>query len=79
VQFLQTKTLLPKSTPSNGKEEQFMKMMNMQMTYIMPIMTFFILFALPSALGLYWIVSGIFSTIQQYFILKTKNQNNGTK
>jgi membrane protein insertase Oxa1/YidC/SpoIIIJ len=45
----------------------------------MPVMTFFILFALPSALGLYWIVSGIFSTIQQYFILKTKNQNNGTK
>lgn len=79
VQFLQTKTMLPKSTSLSEKEEQFMKMMNMQMTYVMPVMTFFILFALPSALGLYWIVSGIFSTIQQYFILKTKNQNNGTK
>jgi YidC/Oxa1 family membrane protein insertase len=77
VQFLQTKTMLPKQQSLGQKEEQFMKMMNMQMTYIMPVMTFFILFTLPSALGLYWITSGIFATIQQYFILKTKK--NGTK
>lgn len=73
-QFLQTKTLMPakKSHQGGGKEEEFMKIMNFQMTYFLPVMTFLILFKLPSALGLYWIVSGLFATIQQYFILKTK-------
>lgn len=79
VQFVQTKTMLPKQPSAGKKEEQFMKMMNMQMTYVLPVMTFLILFKLPSALGLYWITSGIFSAVQQYFTLKTKNQNNGTK
>jgi YidC/Oxa1 family membrane protein insertase len=71
-QFLQTKTLLPQTKMPEGKGADMVKAMNFQMTYFMPLMTFLILFKLPSALGLYWIVSGAFSTVQQYLILKTK-------
>jgi len=71
-QYFQTKMLLPvqQKTPSKDKNADFAKVMQFQMTYFLPIFTVIILLSLPSALGLYWIVGGIFSTIQQYFILK---------
>lgn len=68
-QYFQTKMLLPK-TNNMGNNPEFAKIMNFQMTYFLPIMTTVILFTLPSALGLYWIVGGLFSTAQQYFIFK---------
>lgn len=72
-QFFQSKMLLPKmENNDNSKGAQITKMMQMQTMYFMPVMTFLILFKLPSALGLYWIVSGLFSVVQQYFILKNK-------
>lgn len=71
-QFFQTKMLLPKTKKNISSEKlpDFSSAMQTQMTYFMPIFTFMILLGLPSALGLYWIVSGLFSIIQQYFILK---------
>jgi YidC/Oxa1 family membrane protein insertase len=75
-QYLQTKTLMPKQKISDlGKNAEFTKMMQFQTTYFLPIFTVIILLNLPSALGLYWIVGGLFSTIQQYFILKKKDNN----
>lgn len=68
LQFFQTKMLLPKSDPSKPKD--MTSMMQTQMVYLFPIVTIVILWNLPSALGLYWIVSGIFSIAQQYWILK---------
>jgi YidC/Oxa1 family membrane protein insertase len=44
------------------------------MVYLFPFITVIILFRLPSALGLYWIVGGIFSIVQQYIILKDKKK-----
>jgi len=44
--------------------------MQTQMLYVFPIITIIILLSLPSALGLYWIISSIFSIVQQYYILK---------
>jgi len=73
-QYLQTKTLLPKTKMPAGAGADFTKAMQFQMTYLLPFMTFLVLFKLPSALGLYWIVGGLFSTVQQYLILKTKNK-----
>lgn len=70
-QFFQTKMMTPK-TASVGKEPDFAKTMQTQMLYVFPIITVIILWNLPSAIGLYWIVSGVFSMIQQYFILKEK-------
>lgn len=71
VQFYQTKMLMPpKSQSVASKSPDFSQMMQMQMTYFFPILTVIILLGLPSALGLYWTTSGIFSIIQQHFILK---------
>lgn len=71
LQFFQTKMLMPKKSPSPaGKPSDFSQVMQTQMLYLFPILTIIILFNLPSALGLYWTVSGVFSIIQQYFLLK---------
>jgi len=70
LQFFQTKMLLPAKDPSKPKENTMTTMMQTQMVYFFPFITVIILLKLPAALGLYWIVSGIFSIVQQYFILK---------
>lgn len=69
VQFFQTKMLLPKTSTLGGKNADMAQVMQKQMTYVMPVFTVIILLGLPSALGLYWIASGLFSVAQQYFIL----------
>ncbi len=73
VQYWQTKMMTPVSAPK-GKEPDMAQMMQKQMLYMFPVFTVIILISLPSALGLYWTVSGLFSIIQQYFILKKNNE-----
>lgn len=73
TQYFQAKMLLPKATNGKGKENDFARIMQGQMTYFLPVFTVIILFKLPSALGLYWTASGIFTVIQQYLILKKQN------
>lgn len=68
LQFFQTKMLTP-GNKSQAKGGTAM-MMQKQMMYVFPVITILILVNLPSALSLYWIVSGAFSIVQQYFILK---------
>ena len=76
TQFIQTKMLTPKTPKSKSKDKtsQFSNMMQKQMLYFFPIFTVFILLKMPSAIGLYWIVTTIFSIIQQYFIIKPHAQ-----
>ncbi len=75
-QFLQTKTIIPASSNAPaGKPQQkttpdFSKMMEKQMLYFFPVFTVFILWKLPAAIALYWLVTALFSTVQQYFFLK---------
>ena len=72
AQYFQTKMLLPKnSAPSGSKEADLSQAMQKQMVYFLPVFTVIILINLPSALGLYWTTSGLFSIIQQYFIFKS--------
>ena len=55
----------------NEKEEDTAAMaatMQKQMLFMMPFMTGMIAWSLPSGLGLYWIVSTVFSIVQQVFI-----------
>ncbi len=78
LQFAQTKMMVPAVLPDKaGKEksqsERFAAMMQTQSLYVFPVITVLIFWGLPSALGLYWIVSGIFSVVQQYYILKKNN------
>ena len=44
------------------------------MTTLMPLMTLFIGFIVPAGLGLYWIVSNIFSILQTIIIKKIINR-----
>jgi YidC/Oxa1 family membrane protein insertase len=55
----------------NEKEEDMAEMaatMQKQMLFFMPIMTAFIALRFPSGLALYWIITTIFSIVQQYFV-----------
>ena len=76
TQFFQTKMLLPQQKTSKEKTDQmgqFSTMMQKQMLYFFPILTVLILWRLPSAIGIYWIVTAVFSIGQQYVIFKKKN------
>jgi len=79
LQFVQTKMMTPSVSAAASKEksqnEQFAEMMQKQMLYIFPAITVAIFWALPSALGLYWLASGAFSIGQQYYILKKNGKN----
>lgn len=76
-QFIQTwyqNKISPKSTSlSKGMADQFSGIMQKQMLYFFPVFTIFILWKLPSAIGLYWITTSLFSVIQQYVIFKKAN------
>ncbi len=39
-----------------------------QMTFIGPLVTVFVFYNFPAALGLYWFMSSLFSAAQQYFV-----------
>lgn len=75
LQYLQVKMMMPPKAVETGKErsqsEQFAEMMRWQSIYIMPVFTALIFWNLPSALGLYWVVSNLFTIGQQYVILKS--------
>lgn len=56
---------------ANKKEEDMAEMadtMQKQMVFLMPLMTTVIAFKFTSGLVLYWVVSTLFSIVQQYFI-----------
>ena len=77
TQYFQTKMLLPQTAPKKNqqsKEADFSQIMQKQTLYFLPVFTIIILMNLPSALGLYWTISGLFSIIQQYLIFKKNNE-----
>lgn len=56
---------------ANKKEEDVAEMaasMQQQMLFIMPLMTGFFALRFPAGLGLYWVITTVFSIGQQYFI-----------
>lgn len=72
AQFFQTKMLMPKNKPAPKGDQmaQFSGMMQKQMLYFFPIFTVFILWKLPAAIGVYWLVTALFSIGQQYLIMR---------
>jgi len=69
-QFIQTKMISAKTNVS-GKSGDFSQMMQKQMLYFFPILTFLILLKLPSAIGLYWMTTTLFAIGQQYLTFKS--------
>ncbi len=67
-QFFQSRMLIPQGDKKDmGSLGGIMKT---QMKYMLPIFTVFILFSLPSVVGLYWLITIIFTIAQQYIVDK---------
>ncbi len=62
------KTEIQKLNKKEDEAAQMASTMQKQMLFVLPFMTGFIAWKLPSGLGLYWIISTIFSIGQQFFL-----------
>ena len=71
AQYLQGYFMMPRA--EKGKELSSAEQINRQMMYIGPVLTVVILGKLPAAIGLYWLITSIFSVAQQVYINKTLN------
>lgn len=69
LQYYQVKISLPKKNERQEKEKQAFDTASL-MIILGPVLTFGILTNFPSALGVYWLASTVFSIIQQFFINK---------
>jgi YidC/Oxa1 family membrane protein insertase len=69
-QYYQMK-ISTQSAKKKGEQSDTAKMIQTQMLYFLPVFTFIILLTIPSAVGLYWIVTAIFS-ILQFHLVKNK-------
>jgi YidC/Oxa1 family membrane protein insertase len=77
-QYFQSKMLSPKQKKLQQKDGQMNQVANMvqkQMIYLFPLFTVFILWRLPSAIGIYWITTTVFSIIQQYIIYRPRKSS----
>ncbi len=79
AQYFQTKMLLQsqKTASTNEKtsdEPDFAAIMNKQMLYLGPGITFFIGVTFPAALSLYWLFSTLFMIFQQMFLFRVKKE-----
>lgn len=73
-QFIQSKQMIsPKKKAKSEKgRPDFSSMMQTQMVYFFPFFTVLIVSQLPSAFGIYWIFTSLFS-IGQYWYIKKKD------
>ena len=78
AQYYQTKMLFQsqniKKSDDASTEPDFAAIMNKQMLYLGPGLTFFIGVTFPAALALYWLFSTVFMILQQMVIFKPKDK-----
>ena len=74
AQFFQAKTGTPKTPKSDTKDtaSKVSEMVTKQMVFFIPLITFFVLYSLPAALGLYWLITTVFTIFQQRKIFNKK-------
>lgn len=78
-QFFQARMMVTRQQPKieGSKDEATMAIMNKQMVYMMPVLTVFICWRMPSGLTLYWLVMNLLTLLQQYYFLRnTKRLRN---
>lgn len=68
-QFWQSKLMMAKATGS-GSDPTF-KAMQMQMTYIFPLVFVYMALRFVAGLSLYWTAMTVFTILQQYYIMRT--------
>ncbi len=73
TQYFQGVLTLPKPPVGGEKNRELSaaERMGKQMVYFGPIFTVLVLWNLPSAIGLYWLATSVFSVVQQIYINKT--------
>lgn len=79
AQFWQAKmmsTKKPLVKTAGSKDESMAVIMNKQMMYMMPVMTVFIGMSLPAGLTFYWLLTTLYTAIQQKIIFKRKDNDN---
>lgn len=66
-QYLQSRRLMQRQPPKTegSRDEQFAAVMSQQTTYLFPVITVIIGISFPAGLTLYWIISTLFTIIQQ--------------
>jgi YidC/Oxa1 family membrane protein insertase len=70
-QFIQIRMMTPEIKKGDEGLDKFSAALQKQTLYFFPILIVFMLLKTPSAIGLYWITTTIFSIIQQRIILKS--------
>ena len=71
-QFIQSKQAAPPRSKKKPKKDgpDFASMMQTQMIYVFPLFTVFIVARFPSALGVYWIVTSLFTIGQHWYMTR---------
>jgi len=70
LQYIQGRQIMPPTPKSAEKGQEMQNMLSKQMLYLMPIFTVFIAGRLPAALPLYWIITNLFSIVQQWWVFR---------
>ncbi len=68
LQFWQARMMQAKNTSTST--DATAKAIQMQTTYLLPLVSIFIAWRLPAGLPLYWVVTTLFAIAQQYYIMK---------
>nr|MCR5295218.1 YidC/Oxa1 family membrane protein insertase [Lachnospiraceae bacterium] len=68
TQYVSTK-LMSANQPQPDSENPMAQTMN-QMVVTMPLVSVFICFTLPAAVGIYWVVQGLLTLVQQMYVNK---------
>lgn len=71
AQFWQSKMMMPKTQSADSTT----KIMSMQTTYVLPVVSAVIAIKLPAGLPLYWIVTTLFAVGQQYYINRSNQES----
>jgi len=69
AQYLQARLAIYKN-PSNTATPTQAEKIARQMVFVGPIITIVVFYNFPAALSLYWLMSALFSAVQQYFVNK---------
>ena len=70
AQYLQAKLAIYRSPGSSAGPPSQAEKIARQMVFVGPIITILVFYNFPAALGLYWLVTSLFSAAQQYFVNK---------
>lgn len=76
AQYFQAKLAIYRAPGSTGPLSQAEKIAR-QMVFVGPVITILVFYNFPAALGLYWLMSSLFSAIQQYFVNKNLQKKYG--